>query len=251
MEKIIHTLLFSCLIVTLMGYRACAFSIKSDSTQKDADSKVKVSASFTTTMNSRFIWRGLELGDHPHIQPSVTLSMGKFFVGAWASHGIGPVAFDTNIPGYKEVIPYIGYTFSSAFTLLILDHYNPNFGSISNFKDNGEGSNTIEARALFNFWKFDVLASINFYNDPKYSNYLEIGYNATLNKGIKIRPLVSFTPTESPFNGTSEFAFTQVGVITSKDFNLTKEIGMTLRGDFIVNPNADKFYAAFGVAFKL
>lgn len=243
---ILTFLLFSCM---LFMDQAFANSTEPDSTAMEAKSKVSVS--FNTTINSRFIWRGLELGDHPHIQPSVTFSTGKFFVGAWASHGIAPVAFDQSIPGYKEVIPYIGYNFAPSFTLLILDHYNPNFGNIGNFKSDGEGSNTIEARALFNFGKFDLMASINIYNDPKNSTYLELGYNAELGKGFKVRPLVSVTPTESPFNGTDGFALTQVGVITSKDFSLSKDLGLTLRADFIVNPNLDKFYTAFGVAFNL
>jgi len=217
-----------------------------------ADStKAKVGVSFNTTIISRFIWRGLELGDHTHIQPSVTFSMGKFFIGAWASHGIGPVAFDQSIAGYKEVIPYIGYSFSDAFTLLILDHYNPNFGEIGNWKSKGEGSNTIEARALANYKQFDVLASVNIYNDTEYSSYLEVGYTATLKKNFKVRPLISVTPAASPFNGTDGFALTQVGVITSKDIMLSKDLSLNLKADFIINPNLDKFYTAFGVGFNL
>lgn len=221
-------------------------------TAEEEEKKFKVNIS--TTLISRFIWRGLELGDHPHIQPELTFSIDNFFFGAWASHGIGPVAYDQNILGYKEVIPYIGYTFefneSTNFNLLLMDHYNPNFGDIGNWKKKGEGSNTLEIRGILKAGNFDLLGSVNVYNDDDNSNYVEVGYTVAFPKDFKVRPLISFTPTKSPFNGTSEFAFTQVGVIAAKDIKFSNGITLPIKVDFIVNPDMDKFYTAFGLGIK-
>src|SRR5688572_3540486 len=89
--------------------------------------KTKWNIDFEVSLTSRFIWRGLELGDYPSIQPNVTFSKGNFFIGAWASHSLTPSeTVDGNITGYKEVIPYIGYGFktgrNSKFVIMVLDH---------------------------------------------------------------------------------------------------------------------------------
>lgn len=232
-----------------------------DNTNNDTDNpnaeeseKLKLEVNISATLISRFIWRGLELGDHPHIQPEVTFSYGNVFLGAWTSHGIAPVAFDQSIPGYKEVIPYVGVNLpiseSFKITAMILDHYNPNFGKIGNWSNKGKGSNTLEARMIVKFWDFDLMGSVNFYNDEDHSNYVELGYTASLPNNYKVRPLVSFTPTKSLFNGTDDTAFTQVGIITSKDIRISDKLTIPIKVDFIVNPNLDKFFTAFGLGLK-
>ncbi|MEL6140129.1 MAG: TorF family putative porin [Bacteroidota bacterium] len=215
-----------------------------------SEEKSKITVNARATFVSRFIWRGLELGDQPHFQPEVTFGWNNFFVGAWASHALSPVAFDESIPGYKEVIPYIGYTFnftsSSSLDVLIMDHYNPNFQNFGDWDDEGRGGNTIELRTILKAGNFDFLGSVNLYNDTEHSAYLEFGYNFKLPNDFNVRPLVSLTPMESPFNGTDDFAFTQVGVITSKDIKITDHFTVPVKVDFIVNPELDKFYTAFG-----
>jgi hypothetical protein len=217
-----------------------------------AEEKDKITVSARATFLSRFIWRGLELGDYPQFQPDVTVSYRKFFVGTWASHGLSPSAFDQSIPAYKEVIPYAGLGIDlgerDALTLIVLNHYNPNFGRVGDWAGNGRGSNTLEFRSILNVGKFDFLGSFNFLNDEKNSPYLEVGYTATLPNDYKMRFLASCTPMESPFHGTDSFAITQVGVITSKDIKITESFNLPVRIDLIVNPELDKFYTAFGFA---
>jgi len=224
------------------------------------DKKSQWSANFEVSFISRFIWRGLELGEYPSIQPNVTISKGSFFTGIWASHALAPAETAAgNITGYKEVIPYIGYGFklseTSNLTLLVLDHYNPNAGGFFDYSRKGEdvpATNRIELRTLFNAGNFDFFGAADVYNDPSdnVSIYLEFGYTITLPKDVKLRPLVSFTPADSYYTTDGKADVTQVGFITSKAINLTDKLNLSAKVDMIYNPDRDNFYSAFGFAAK-
>lgn len=222
--------------------------------------KPKWAVDFDVTFISRFIWRGLELGEYPSIQPNVTLSKGSFFTGIWSSHALAPAETAAgNITGYKEIIPYIGYGFklseSSNLTLLVLDHYNPNAGGFFDYSRNGEdvpATNRVELRTLFNAGNFDFFGAADVYNDPSgnVSIYLEFGYTLMLPKNVKVRPLVSFTPADNYYTTDGKADVTQVGFITSKAIDITDKLNLSAKVDMIYNPDRDNFYSAFGLTAK-
>jgi len=218
--------------------------------------KSKWNVNFDVSLTSRFIWRGLELGEYPSIQPNATFSKGNFFAGIWSSHALSPAeTAKGNITGYKEVIPYIGYGFkiskNSNLTLMLLDHYNPNFGDFLDFDSNAK-TNRGEIRTLFNLGKFDFLGSADVINDPSdnTSIYIELGYTFDMPNDVKVRPLVSFTPSDNYYTIDGKADITQIGFITSKNVIISKSFSLPLKVDMIYNPDRKKLYTAFTVSVK-
>jgi len=235
------------------------------------DEKVKSNwdVNFDVTLTSRFIWRGLILGDYPSIQPSVTFSNGGFFVGAWASYSLSPaesggsssveVAVSDN---YKEIIPYIGYGGkvgeNSNLAVMILTHYNPNVGGFFDFNNKPDGAagaltNRVELRTIYNIGKLDFFGGWDFINDPtgNSSLYLEMGYTFDMSKDIKVRPFISGVPNDNFYTTDGKADVTQIGWYTSKSYSLGKDIDLVLKTDMVYNPDRDQFNAAFNATIKL
>ncbi|MEM1356768.1 MAG: hypothetical protein AAGF89_01110 [Bacteroidota bacterium] len=215
---------------------------------------------FEVTFVSRFIWRGLRLGEYTSIQPSFTLSRANFFTGIWASHALALTVPANSTPNdYKEIVPYVGYSFKvapkSSLTLLALGHYNPNVGGFFNYTREGEAiplTNRVELRTLFNAGKFDFVGAADVINDPSgnVSIYLEFGYTITMPREVKLRPVVSLTPSDNFYTIDGKADVTQIGVITSKAFSFTDKLSLAAKVDMIYNPDRDDFYSAFGLTAK-
>tara|TARA_R110001592_G_scaffold17726_2_gene74165 strand:+ start:2088 stop:2942 length:855 start_codon:yes stop_codon:yes gene_type:complete len=236
--------------------------------QQDPEEESEWNANFDVTVVSRFIWRGLILGDYPSIQPSVTFSKGNFFIGTWASYSLasaerggaasGQVAAAEN---YKEIIPYIGYSFKtgeeSKLDLMVLTHYNPNVGGFFDFDNvpvggGGALTNRVELRAVYNVGKLDFFGGWDFYNDPTENSslYLETGYTFDFSKGVKVRPFISGVANDNYYTTDGKADITQVGWYTSKSFSIGKEVSLSVKADMVYNPDRDQFNAAFGATFK-
>lgn len=243
--------------------------ISKESSEEQEETKSKWNADFDVTVVSRFIWRGIILGDYPSIQSSVTFSNGGFFAGAWASYSLAPaegggaasgeVAVSEN---YKEIIPYIGYGFktgeASNLTVMVLTHYNPNVGGFFDYDNVPEGgggalTNRIELRTVYTLGKFDFFGGWDFYNDPSDNSslYLEAGYTFNFPREIKVRPFVSGVPNDNYYTTDGKADFTQVGWYTTKSYALGKDIGLALKADMVYNPDRDQFNAAIGATVKL
>lgn len=244
---------------------------RKDSTesQQEEETKNKWNANFDVTVVSRFIWRGLILGDYPSIQSSITFSKGGFFAGAWASYSLasaergGVASSEVAVAeNYKEIIPYIGYGFKtgeeSNLAVMVLTHYNPNVGGFFDY-DNvpEEGGNAInnrvELRAVYTIGKLDFFGGWDFYNDPSGNSslYLEAGYTFEFPKRIKVRPFVSGVPNDNYYTKDGKADFTQVGWYTSKTYSIGKEVGLNLKADMVYNPDRDQFNAAIGATVNL
>ena len=64
---------------------------------------------------SRYVWRGTELGNSPHIQPTVEYSTGGLAIGAWGSYGFAD--------GYQESDLYVNYGFDFGLSVGLTDYY--------------------------------------------------------------------------------------------------------------------------------
>ncbi|MEM6771223.1 MAG: hypothetical protein AAF597_11620 [Bacteroidota bacterium] len=220
----------------------------------------KWAANFEVTFVSRFIWRGLRLGEYASIQPNVTVSKGKFFTGIWASHALAlTVPEGSPTTDYKEVVPYVGFGFkfseNVSGSMLALGHYNPNAGGFLDYSRNGEltaPNNRVELRTLLQAGSFDFTGAADVMNDPtgNVTLYLEFGYTLTMPRNVKLRPLVSFTPTDNYYTSDGKADVTQIGLITAKSFSLSNQFDLTAKVDMIYNPDRDDFYTAFGLTAK-
>ncbi|MGD0710477.1 MAG: hypothetical protein ABR968_04790, partial [Bacteroidales bacterium] len=85
-------------------------SVNSLFAQNKDTSKINITADFV----SRYIWRGLDYGKAPSIQPTFSFIKSGFEIGAWG-------AFSTT-GSYYELDPYVKYTLKN-FTLTFTDYF--------------------------------------------------------------------------------------------------------------------------------
>ena len=72
---------------------------------------------------SRYVWRGLDYGAAPSIQPYLEFSAGGFAIGAWGAYTTG---FSTaNILGIQEMDLYATYTIADIVTVGVTDYFFP------------------------------------------------------------------------------------------------------------------------------
>jgi hypothetical protein len=70
----------------------CVFA-QDDQALKEAEESVSdksVTLNFGADVMSRYIWRGIDFGNSPAVQPSLFLSWRGLNVGAWGSYSFAP-----------------------------------------------------------------------------------------------------------------------------------------------------------------
>ena len=99
--KKLQTFIFTISLVIIAGNNLFAQKADSSATAKSEPSKINVSVD----LMSRYIWRGIDYGNAPSIQPTLSLTKGGFEIGSWG-------AFNT-LGTYHELDPYAKYTIKS------------------------------------------------------------------------------------------------------------------------------------------
>lgn len=226
------------------------------SAQEQERIKVKerdtVAVTTTFTFRSRWIYRGIDLGSSPQIQPRITLAYGGFNIGIWGSSSLA-LATDANEPGaaYRETNVFMQYTFDvgkSSLTAYMQNHYNPR-DPLGDFSS--DGSHFLQAQLM---WRgsddlpIDLLGGWVFYRDPDESLYLEAGYSFRVS-GMDMRTFVSGTPDKSGFNGTRKAGITQVGFTITKTLPITDTFQLPVSAQIIVNPYQNTTYGALLITF--
>lgn len=203
---------------------------------------------------SRYIWRGLNVGDAPSVQPAITLESGGFAVGAWGSYSLS-----NDITAGDEIDLWLGYTheFSGGGSLGIVftDYYFPNAGgAFSNYKNydavDGPGAHVLEIGATVTPSSFPVTlaAYANLYNDEGHNVYLEASYPFAVGDA-SLTLFAGATPgsTDNPgYYGADQFKFLSVGIKAEKDLPLSERFSLPISATWSVNPNLDIAYLVVG-----
>lgn len=222
-----------------------------------AHAQVDVSAG--VTLQSRFIYRGINLGEAPQVQPNVALSVGDFTIASWSSHPIAqPSDESVEAPrdnNYREVLFYAFYDIDLGFGSLspyVQNHYNPNTGRLFDTDNDGEGAHYVQAQLSFTGHEdlpIDAMVGYVFYNDPGKSVYLEGGYRFTVSD-LAMRVFAGGVPARSPFNGVSEdtAALTNIGWTATKAIALSDTFSLPVGISFIFNPHLENAFAVFSVS---
>jgi len=202
---------------------------------------------------SRYVWRGLDFGDSPSIQPTIYFTTSKFEIGAWGAYQLGR---DASSAPADEIDLFLGYTFDSkngSFKISVVDYYFPNSGLRFGEVKDGEGAHTLEGILSYEGPKsfpIAILVGVNFYNDSGYNSYFELGYS-TMFKEVGLKLFVGATPgssTNSIYYGTEKFAVINVGVSASKNIKITDDFSLPIFSSFILNPNQDIAHLVFGIS---
>lgn len=218
--------------------------------------------SISCDLMSRYVWRGIDFGASPSIQPGIEYSKGGFTVGTWG-------AFTTNLPGVQEADLYLSYTFKETFSLTFTDYFfpdetNPDYKYFD--YDDATTGHVFEASASFNGtekFPLTVLVAVNVWGADarkmntdgttgsiQYSTYAELAYSF---KYLDIFMGFNLTdPDESigetGFYGDS-FGVTNFGISTIKEIKITDSFKLPLSVSLITNPQSEKIYLVAGFSF--
>ncbi|MCF6269400.1 MAG: hypothetical protein L3J41_06810 [Melioribacteraceae bacterium] len=218
------------------------------STNLFAQAEVSVGADLV----SRYIWRGLDFGSSPSIQPTVALTTGSFEVGVWGAYQLGR---DGATMPTDEIDLYLGYTFNignSSLGLVVTDYYYPQGKfKIGDIDGDGNGAHTIEVGAIYSGPEsFPIYLSgyVNVHNDPDYSAYFEVGYSTAV-QNVSLDFFIGATPGGvNAYYNTDSFSVTNIGIKAAKEIKINNDFSLPIFGSLILNPNQDIAYLVFGIS---
>ena len=221
----------------------------------DCMAQDKVDVSLGADVVSRYVWRGLNVGDAPSVQPSIAAGYKGFELGTWGAYSLSNEATDGD-----EIDFWLGYTheFASgaAIGLLVTDYYFPNAGEkFSNFQnyddEDGAGAHTVEiggSVTLPGSLPITLAGYINVYNDEGNNAYFQADCPVTAGE-TDLNFFVGVTPgsDKNPdYYGADEFKVLNVGVTASKEVQFSESFSLPISGSFIVNANLDMAYLVVG-----
>ncbi|MBA4407070.1 hypothetical protein C0389_07345 [bacterium] len=208
---------------------------------------------FGADVYSRYIWRGIDFGNSPAFQPSLTFTTGGLSIGAWGSY-----AFPTAGTTYSENDLWATYSISSeksgTFSILFTDYYIPSAGIQFGFykpKTSGSAAHTVEG-GLSYVGPESVPISFVFYtnlsNDPENSSYIQVGYPIAVGDAT-VTFAAGFVPSKCVYYLTDKSGFINLSITAAKSIAITDKFSVPINVSYIANPALDKTYLAFGAGF--
>lgn len=228
------------------------------------DEAPSVSVDAGVTLTSRFIYRGINLGQAPQVQPSLALNVGDFQAAVWSSHPIARPSDQSaetlaGAGNYREVNFWLLYNVDvgvGTLTPYVQNHYNPNNGPFFDL-DNETTAHAFQGQLTFRGDErsapVDAMVGYVFFGndgaDVVGSVYLEGGYSFDVS-GLAMRAFAGGVPGRSPFNGVTESRaqVTNVGLSASRDIRLSDDFSLPLGVQFVVNPYTEDAFAAVSVS---
>lgn len=232
---------------------------------------------FGADLMSRYIWRGIDFGNSPAIQPNLAFSWKGLNIGAWGSYAFAKHSIKVNdtlvvdAGTYSETDIYISYTYGS-FTLMVFDYFtlnglDANDGNRYFDYSNATTGHTFEGSLSFDGGeKFPLQAMVAtlFYGADKgkdsagiygfgtknnYSTYFELAYNIRLKKiGVDLKPFIGGIPFGSSWYGPCA-GVTNIGLTAKKEIPVTAQYALPVQVSFSANPQAQSVFFIFGISF--
>lgn len=223
-----------------------------------------VSVHTSADLYNRYIWRGVDIGSAPSMQPSLSFSCGGFEWGTWGAYTLSNAA-----SGNDEIDFWLSYTrgFSSeaSISILLTDYYFPNAGiGLFNFNNHDAidagtmspdpGAHTIEVGlSITGGSSFPVTLSgyLNVYNDAGSNTYFQLDYpfSADVTSLNFFCGAAGGSTKNAGYYGTDELAVINVGVSAVRDLKVSETLTLPLTVSLIVNPKAELTYLQTGISF--
>jgi len=204
--------------------------------------------SVSVDVASGFVWRGLLLNSLPVVQPSVSLSLGKFTIGAWAS-----TPWVSKWNQSQELDLFVNYGLLPFLSLNVTDYYVYNSGlSDSYFNYNRKQTcHALDVQLAFtgtDHFPFKVMVStiiagndLNDRDKNNFSTYIELGYGNTFQR-VDWELSAGIVPMASSFYETSCVNVINLGLEVSKSFQITQTYALPLSVKLTVNPASESVY---------
>lgn len=227
----------------------CFTCISNIQAQNDDSLKLNVTADIC----SRYIWRGLDYGASPHIQPTLSLIKKNFEIGYWGAI--------STLGNYCETDLYLKYTLKS-FSITITDYFFP-INTIPSTKTeryfNYDDKSTGHIFEGLIGWKGSekfplyIFAGTSFYGadkdtsgDNRYSTYAEAGYSFKVKNNI-LDVFIGFTPYEGLYG--NDIGVVNIGFTGSRKIRITENFELPAKVTLVVNPQTENIHLVFGITF--
>jgi hypothetical protein len=218
--------------------------------QQNEKKKSSVSFEFGMDLVSRFVWRGIDLGDAPAFQPYASLSLAGFELGTWGSYALSAPAGAPPFSEYDWYLQYSDSTSVGTFTAALTDYYFPSDGlKFFNYRGGNEGAHTLEANLSYagnEKLPVNLAASVNVYNDTSNSFYLEIGHSFEVGE-VSVNAFVGGAVGESAWYeiGDKGFRLINAGLTFSRTLPLSSTFSLPVSVSVGVNPYSERSFLVF------
>ncbi|MCC5925998.1 MAG: hypothetical protein JJU41_05505 [Bacteroidetes bacterium] len=211
----------------------------------------EVSVDAGMTLTSRFIYRGIELGNSPNVQAMIGVNTGAFSFYGWGSHSLGQ-----DDGAYKEVKFWANYTLDLGdFTLTpqIENH----FDAFSDLFDLDENTSTHVFQASARLAGKgdaapDLFIGYAFGPPVEVTVYVEAGYSFT-SGDYGLRAFLSSQYSDGPgfvdLGYNDKFVVNQIGVSASRTLRITDSFSVPLGISLVVNPRTERIFTAASISF--
>lgn len=213
--------------------------------QDEATEEETSSISVGADLVSRYVWRGVDFGNTPCIQPGIEFAAGGFSLGTWGSYGL------SSNTGALEADLYVAYAFEFGLSVGVTDYYFPGETLISDGDTilpvrsgayfDYDNEHAFEANVGYEYENFSISANYMFLNGDN-DLYFELGY------AFKDASVFVGGGNEA-YTSDGEFNVCNVGISTSKDLKVSDEFTIPVSGAFIVNPDIEQVHIVFGLSF--
>lgn len=201
--------------------------------------------SFGADIQSRYIWRGLQLGGaSASIQPSIQYSKGIFTFGAWGSYSLG------GANTAQETDLYATVAVSDLFSITVIDYFFPSERATNNYLSFGANTNHVY-EAILSFsgttsFPIELTLATNFAGASTGSSYIEASYSKT-SKNIEYTLFAGgvFGDTDGYYL-TDGSGLINLGIRLSKKMKITQSFSLPINTAFVINPDAENVFLTFG-----
>ncbi len=202
---------------------------------------------------SRYIWRGLDLGSDPAVQPYFLWNKGGFSLGTWGSYGLNGK--------FAEADLMISYNYKFV-TIGITDFFFPIEGfNVNNDYFNyqsGETGHAIEGslklsgpdKIPVSFLVGTVFygADIDSAQNNKYSTYMELSYPVSTKK-IDLQFFIGAVVNDIPNLYADGAGIINLGFKATKQLKISDKYSMGAFFSLVINPKYENLHLIFGLNF--
>ncbi len=243
MKKIIFTLL-------IIGSLKTIAQETTDPAIETKKSNIDIGAD----IQSRYIWRGLQLGGNsPSLQPSIQVSSGKFAFGTWGAYSLG------GVNAIQEADLYLTYTPSDVLSFTITDYFFPTEGVLNNYfnYDGDTTGHVFEAMVSFagtESFPIALTLATNFAGagdkdangDQAFSTYIEASYSKTIGDTEYSLFAGAVFADNAGYYLTDGSGFVNFGLGVSKEIKITDSFSLPINVALTFNPDQENIYLTFG-----
>ena len=225
---------------------AIAFILTTHLTVNAQEGESESPLSIGADIMSRYVWRGLDYGAAPSIQPYIELGAGGFAIGAWGAYTTS--INNANPMGIQEMDLYATYTIADLVTLGVTDYFFPQEADYNyNYFDYGSDTSghVIEGMISFNGMEnlpLNVTLGYNLLNDDDNSLYIELGYS------LSILDVFIGAGNGLYLTGDGDFGIVNLGISSSREIAITEKFSLPVSAALITNPEAKQIHMVFGIS---